>query len=89
MQRSSRIGSPWLSVGKRSGVLVLTAARSGKTTTLILYNTLARTATVTLKGQLVAKRSVKAADMLGRIQHACRGGKLTIAPLTYARVVIS
>jgi hypothetical protein len=82
-------GERWLTVTGEEGVLVLGAHRAGETTCVDLYNTLCEPASTVLSGPAVDGHAVSFADMLGRIQGACPGGRVTIDPLAYLRVVIA
>jgi hypothetical protein len=81
-------GEQWLASSGSEGVLLLSAHRGGRATCLDLYNTLPEPASFSLSGPAVEGRGVRCADMLGRIQAERPGGKVSIDPLAYLRMLI-
>jgi hypothetical protein len=85
---------PWLVVDgdlavDREGVLVLGAHRDvGGATCIDLYNTRREQVSPVLRGPAVEGRTVRLADMLGRVQSACPGGRVSVEPLAFARLTL-
>jgi hypothetical protein len=85
---------PWLTLDGdqavgHEDVLVLGAhRRENGETTIDLYNTRREAVTLTLGGPAVEGRAVHRADMLGRVQGACPGGRVRVEPLAFARVTL-
>jgi hypothetical protein len=82
-------GAQWLAVPEEGSVIALGAHQRDGATCVDFYNTLREPASFALSGPAVEGRSVRCADMLGRIQAECPGGKVSIDPLAYLRVVIA
>jgi len=81
-------GEQWLAMSGSDGVIALGAHRAGEATCVDLYNTLREETSVLLSGPAVGGRCVQCADMLGRIEGECPGGRVTVGPLAYLRVMI-
>ena len=80
---------PWLTVEGGEKVLVLGAHRGASGAICVdLYNTSKEGVSPVLRGTAVEGRAVQSADMLGRVQSTCPGGRVRIDPLAYARVTL-
>ncbi len=78
----------WLSVTPDDRVVVLCARRAKDSVEIDLYNTAREPVEATLRGRLVRGRDLQATDMLGFQARPCKRGRLMLAPLEYAKVVI-
>jgi hypothetical protein len=81
-------GERWLNVSGDDAIIALGAHWAGERTYVDLYNTLREPASFALSGPATEGRSVRCADMLGRILGECPDGRGTIDPLAYLRVVV-
>ena len=87
LRNAARIGEPWLEVEGKS-VLVLGAMPRRKGLHVDLYNTSKRSVQVRVRGRAVEGRTLSLTDVLERRLRPVRGGRIELAPLEFARLVM-
>ncbi|MFO7956854.1 MAG: hypothetical protein R6X33_07110 [Candidatus Brocadiia bacterium] len=80
---------PWLRVEPDDRIIILGAAPLAQGIRVDLYNPGREAVEVIARGPAVKGRRVQRADMLGRAEQDCPAGRVTVGPVSFARLLIA